>query len=209
MDLKEQRDQMVEHQIKKRGINNPKLLKVMKKIPRHLFVPKNMKSFAYEDRPLPIGNGQTISQPYMVAIMTDILELKGNEKILEIGAGSGYQAAILSKLSKKVISVERVQDLAHKTRKLLKENKYKNVTVIHGDGTKGYAKQAPYDVIIITAATPKIPRILIDQLADKGRIIAPVGPEYHQELIRIKKIGNKLKEECFGGCIFVPLIRDE
>ena len=200
---------MVEYQILNRGILNEKLLNAMKEIPRHVFVPESMRTAAYNDNPLPIGYGQTISQPYMVALMTDILELKGDEKVLEIGGGSGYQAAILSKLAKKVVTIERVKELAERTKKLLKKHNYNNVKIIHGDGTKGYEQEAPYNAIIITAATPKIPDKLIEQLADDGRIVAPVGPRWHQELVRVKKINGKLEEEYFGGCIFVPLIGDD
>jgi protein-L-isoaspartate(D-aspartate) O-methyltransferase len=140
--------------------------------------------------------------------MTELLELRGNEKVLEIGAGSGYQAAILSKLAKKVITIERVKELAERTKKLLREKGYKNVTVVHGDGTKGYSQEAPYDAIIITAAAEKIPEKLIEQLADNGRLVAPVGPSYDQELVRVKKRNGKLEEDYHGGVIFVPLIAD-
>ena len=209
MDYKKMREHMVESQIMNRGILNEKLLNIMKKVPRHVFVPGSLKPSAYDDNPIPIGYGQTISQPYMVALMTDLLELKGDEKVLEIGAGSGYQAAILSGLAKSLVTVERVKELADRTKKLLKHEGYDNVLVVHGDGTKGYEKEAPYDAVMITAATPKIPKDLFGQLADGGRLVAPVGPRYHQELIRVKKIENTLKKEYFGGCIFVPLIPDD
>ena len=209
MDYKKLCEDMVEYQILNRGILNKKLLAVMKTIPRHLFVSESMKASAYDDNPLPIGYGQTISQPYMVALMTDILEIKDSDKVLEVGAGSGYQAAILSRLAKKVVTVERVKELVDRTKKLLKKYKYNNVKVIHDDGTKGYDKEAPYNAIIITAATPTIPKKLLEQLAENGKLVAPVGPRYHQELIRVKKVKGKLEEEYFGGCIFVPLIPDE
>lgn len=209
MDYKKMREHMVESQIMNRGILNEKLLNIMKKVPRHVFVPGSLKPSAYDDNPIPIGYGQTISQPYMVALMTDLLELKGDEKVLEIGAGSGYQAAILSGLAKSLVTVERVKELADRTKKLLKHEGYDNVLVVHGDGTKGYEKEAPYDAVMITAATPKIPKDLFGQLADGGRIVAPVGPRYHQELIRVEKVEGKLKKEYFGGCIFVPLIPDD
>lgn len=210
MDYEKARKEMVEYQIMNRGILNEKLLDVMKEIPRHVFVPKAVQRGAYDDHPLPIGHGQTISQPYMVALMTNILELKGDENVLEIGTGSGYQAAILSRLAKKVYTIERVKELADKTSRLLKEHNYNNVTVIHGDGTRGYAPEAPYNAIIVTAATPSIPFSLLEQLAEGGRIIAPVGPRHHQELVRIKKVAkDKLETEQFGGCIFVPLIFDD
>jgi len=200
---------MIEFHLKGRDVSDIRVLKVMEIIPRQDFVPASLKSSAYDDNPLPVGYGQTISQPYIVAIMTELLELKGDEKVLEVGAGSGYQAAILSKLAKKVIGVERVKELAERTKVFLKKKGYKNVTLIHGDGTKGYAKQAPYDAIIITAATPKVPEVLFEQLADNGRLVAPVGPSYHQELIRYKKVKGKLEKDYFGGCIFVPLIFDD
>jgi len=199
-------EHMLKHQIEARGIIDKRLLKAMRSIPRHLFVPDDMKDSAYDDNPLPIGSGQTISQPYIVALMTELLELKGNEKVLEIGAGSGYQAAILSKLAKKVITVERIDELAQRTKKLLEKNNYNNVIVIHGDGTKGYEKEAPYDAIIVTAAAESIPKALIEQLGEGGRLVAPVGPSYHQELVRMRKIKGKLETDYHGGCIFVPLI---
>jgi protein-L-isoaspartate(D-aspartate) O-methyltransferase len=206
MNYSKQRSEMVKGQIEERGIVDKRVLKVMREIHREDFVPENMRESAYDDNPLPIGNGQTISQPYIVAEMTELLELRGNEKVLEIGTGSGYQAAILSRLAKKVITIERVKELAEKTGKLLQKKGYKNVEVVFGDGTKGYAKEAPYDAIIVTAAAEKIPKKLIEQLAEGGRLVAPVGPRYHQELIRIIKRNGKLEEDYHGGVIFVPLI---
>jgi protein-L-isoaspartate(D-aspartate) O-methyltransferase len=209
MEYDKLRNDMVKSQIEARGIVDQRVLKAMQAIPRELFVPDNMKASAYDDNPLPIGKGQTISQPYIVALMTELLELKGDEKVLEIGAGSGYQAAILSKLTKKIITVERVKELAQRTKKLLGKNGYDNITVLHGDGTKGYEKEAPYDAIIITAAAQKIPKKLIEQLANNGRLVAPIGPRYHQELVRIRKRNNVLEEDYHGGVIFVPLIGDD
>ncbi len=206
MDYSKLRSQMVKEQIEERGIVDRRVLKVMGDLPREDFVPESMKASAYDDNPLPIGNGQTISQPYIVAEMTELLMLKGNENVLEIGTGSGYQAAILSKLVKRVITVERVKELAEKTGDLLQKKGYGNVEVVFGDGTKGYAKEAPYDAIIVTAAAEKIPKKLIEQLAGGGRLVAPVGPRYHQELIRIIKRNGKLEEDYHGGVIFVPLI---
>ena len=208
MDYSKQRSEMVKEQIAERGIVDRRVLKAMQEVPREDFVPENMKASAYDDNPLPIGNGQTISQPYIVAEMTELLELKGNEKVLEIGTGSGYQAAILSKLAKKVITIERVKELADKTRKLLQKQGCANVEVVFGDGTKGYAAEAPYDAIIVTAAAEKIPNKLIEQLAENGRLVAPVGPRYAQELIRLRKRNGKLEEDYHGGVIFVPLIGD-
>lgn len=206
MGFSELRKQIVKEQIEERGIVDIRVLKAMKDIPREDFVPESMKTSAYDDNPLPIGNGQTISQPYIVAEMTELLELKGDEKVLEIGTGSGYQAAILSKLAKKVITIERVKELADKTRKLLQKQGYANVKVVFGDGTRGYATEAPYDAIIVTAAAEKIPKKLIGQLAEGGRLVAPVGPRHAQELIRLRKRNGKLEEDYHGGVIFVPLI---
>jgi protein-L-isoaspartate(D-aspartate) O-methyltransferase len=206
MDYSKQRSEMVKEQIEERGIVDRRVLKVMREISREDFVPDGMKASAYDDNPLPIGNGQTISQPYIVAEMTELLMLKGDEKVLEIGTGSGYQAAILSKLVKRVITIERVKELADRTSTLLQKQGYKNVEVVFGDGTKGFAKEAPYDAIIITAAAEKVPRKLIEQLADNGRLVAPVGPSFHQELIRIRKRKGGLEEDYHGGVIFVPLI---
>jgi protein-L-isoaspartate(D-aspartate) O-methyltransferase len=209
MDYSKLRNDMVKSQIEERGILDQRVLKAMREIPRELFVPENMKASAYDDNPLPIGKGQTISQPYIVALMTELLELRGNEKVLEIGAGSGYQAAILSKLAKQVISVERIKELAQRTKKLLRKYGCKNITVLHGDGTKGYLQEAPYDAIIITAAAENVPKKLIEQLANNGRLVAPIGPRYHQELVRIRKRNGVLEEDYHGGVIFVPLIGDE
>jgi protein-L-isoaspartate(D-aspartate) O-methyltransferase len=203
------RKQMVKEDIEARGIIDKRVLKVMRKIPRELFVPESLRICAYDDNPLPIGQDQTISQPYIVAEMTELLELKGEEKVLEIGTGSGYQAAILSKLAKKVVTIERIEGLAKKTEELLRKYGYRNVTVIHGDGTKGYAKEAPYDAIIVTAAAENVSEKLIEQLADNGRLVAPLGPAYHQKLVRIRKTNGELKEDYHGGVIFVPLIGED
>jgi protein-L-isoaspartate(D-aspartate) O-methyltransferase len=197
---------MVEVQLMARGISDKRLLEVMEKIPRHLFVPDNIKEYAYDDSALPIGEGQTISQPYMVTIMTELLELKGTEKVLEVGTGSGYQAAILSSLCKKVISVERIKPLADKSAKLLAELGYNNVEVVVGDGTEGYEPESPYDGIIVTAACPDIPDPLIRQLKEGGRLILPVGERYSQTLIIVRKEGGKIETEQSIGCVFVPLI---
>jgi len=209
MDYKKLRSDMVKYQIEKRGVIDKKVLSAVRKVPRHLFVSKEMKDYAHDDNPLSIGYEQTISQPYIVALMTELLELKGKEKVLEIGTGSGYQAAILSKLARKVISVERIKELAEKAKKLFKKYKYNNILVVQGDGTKGYAKEAPYDAIIVTAAAESIPKALTEQLGEGGRLVAPIGPSFSQELVRMKKIKGKLETDYHGGCTFVPLIGDE
>lgn len=197
---------MVDYQLIARGIKNERVLAAMRKVPRHLFVPEFIRHSAYDDMALPIGDDQTISQPYMVAIMTEFLELKGDEKVLEVGTGSGYQAAILAELSKEVYSIERIPSLADEARRRLTELGYENVYVIVGDGTKGLAEKAPFDRIIITAAAPKIPEPLINQLKDGGIIIAPVGERFSQILIKGKKEKEIIIEEHHTPCVFVPLV---
>jgi protein-L-isoaspartate(D-aspartate) O-methyltransferase len=202
----EERSRMVEHQIRARGITNPRLLAAMREIPRHLFIPSPYNTSAYEDAPLPIGNGQTISQPYIVALMTELLDPRPEDRILEIGAGSGYQAAILSRLVKHVTTIERIPGVADLARRNLEELGLENISIIVGDGTLGYPGNAPYDGIIITAATPEIPRPLIDQLAIGGILVAPVGSRDLQELVTITRTGNGLERSAHGGVRFVPLI---
>ncbi|RLA64547.1 MAG: protein-L-isoaspartate(D-aspartate) O-methyltransferase [Epsilonproteobacteria bacterium] len=180
-----QRQQMIEV-IKDYGVKNKSLIKVMNKIPRHLFVPSHLKSKSYSNRPLPIGLGQTISQPFIVAYMTNQLKVNKNHRVLEIGTGSGYQAAVLGELVKEVFTIEIVTGLCIRSRKLLKKLNYKNIKVYCGDGYNGWPKYAPFDRIILTAAPPHIPQLLIDQLALNGLLIAPVGVG-HQQIIKITK----------------------
>jgi protein-L-isoaspartate(D-aspartate) O-methyltransferase len=201
-----QRRQMVALQIRARGVRNERVLAAMEKVPRHLFVPENMKREAYDDRPLPIGDGQTISQPYIVALMTDLLDPHVGDRILEIGAGSGYQAAILSELASEVISIERIPAVAARARRNLSTAGIRPVDVVVGDGTLGYPKKAPYQGILVTAGTPEIPPPLIAQLADGGRLVAPVGPHGIQELVRLVREGERIRRETHGGVVFVPLI---
>jgi protein-L-isoaspartate(D-aspartate) O-methyltransferase len=202
----DERSRMVEYQIAARGIHDKHVLSAMKEIPRHLFVPPPYDKSAYEDCPLPIGNGQTISQPYIVALMTELLALQPTDNVLEIGTGCGYQVAVLATLVRKVTSIERIPEVARLAKANLAAIGIKNVDVIVGDGTLGYPQNAPYEGIIITAATPSVPRPLIEQLAERGRLIAPVGGRDIQELIRIIKKGGSLTEEHHGGVRFVPLI---
>jgi protein-L-isoaspartate(D-aspartate) O-methyltransferase len=202
----EERLRMVRDQIEARGVEDRRVLDSMREIPRHLFIPAELQAAAYHDRPLPIGSGQTISQPYIVGVMTSLLELNEDDTVLEIGAGSGYQAAILSKLARTVVTVERLPEIAEKAKDLLYRLGVFNVKVIEGDGTLGYAPDAPYDGIIITAASPDIPEPLIDQLADEGRLVAPVGSRDLQQLVRITKQGARISRENFGGVVFVPLL---
>jgi protein-L-isoaspartate(D-aspartate) O-methyltransferase len=202
----QERLEMVERQIRARGVSNPAVLTAMSEVPRHLFVPPGYERVAYQDRPLPIGEGQTISQPYIVALMTELLELKAQDRVLEIGTGSGYQAALLADIVDSVISIERLPKVAAQAEGNLARAGITNVRVIVGDGTKGYPPEAPYDAIIITAATPKIPEPLIEQLAIGGRLVAPVGPADCQDLIKVVKQEGRVDWTTLGGVCFVPLI---
>lgn len=197
---------MVAEQIERRGIRDARVLEAFRKVPRHLFVPQHLQSFAYDDRPLVIGYGQTISQPYMVAIMTELLNVEPNMKVLEVGTGSGYQAAILAELGAEVHSIERIPELAQNAQETLEKLGYKNVKIHVGDGSKGLPGEAPFDRIIITAACPKVPPPLIEQLREGGILVAPVGDRWLQQLIRIIKNKNKIETEYHGGCMFVPLV---
>ena len=197
---------MVERQIEARGIRNPRVLAAMQEIPRHVFIPPPYDQSAYDDNPLPIGNGQTISQPYIVALMTELLHPDPSDNVLEIGAGCGYQAAILSRLVHRLTTIERKPAVATLARNNLASSGIQNVEVIEGDGTQGYPQNAPYDGIIVTAATPEIPKTLTDQLADGGRLVAPVGGRDIQELVTLEKQGDLLIPEHHGGVRFVHLI---
>jgi len=197
---------MVEQQIQSRSISDPRILSAMREVPRHLFVPPPYDQSAYDDCPLPIGNGQSISQPFIVALMTKLLMTQAGDHILEIGTGCGYQAAILGVLVRQVTTIERIPAVADLARKNLATLHYDNVEVIDGDGTLGYPLYAPYNGIIITAAAPKTPTPLIDQLVENGRIVAPVGSRDLQELVVITKQGEFVTREYHGGVRFVPLI---
>ena len=206
IDFPKARLKMVEEQIISRGIKDAKLIAAMKKIPRHLFVEEALQNQAYSDHPLPIGEKQTISQPYMVALMTEALLLTGKERVLEVGTGSGYQTAIVAELSEKVFSVERIRPLAIRARKLLYELGYFNVEIKIFDGTFGWMQESPFDAILVTAGSPNIPQPLIDQLATGGRLVIPVGDASVQDLFRVTKTGEGVKKEDLGGCRFVKLI---
>jgi protein-L-isoaspartate(D-aspartate) O-methyltransferase len=194
---------MVREQIEARGVKNRAVLESMRNVPRHLFIPENLRMEAYEDEPVPIGFGQTISQPYIVALMTELLELNSDSKVLEVGTGSGYQAAILSTLADSVFSIEIIPGLATAADSILKELNYK-VEVKCGDGYRGWPEHAPFDAIIVTAAPEKIPQPLIEQLAENGRLVIPVG-SYYQELKLIRKIDGKLIETNIAPVRFVPM----
>jgi protein-L-isoaspartate(D-aspartate) O-methyltransferase len=206
MDFDQLRAEMVNEQLITRGITDKRVLDAFRKVPRHLFIPENLRNSAYDDCALPIGSGQTISQPYMVAIMTEKLEIKGPEKVLEVGTGSGYQAAILAELAQKVVSIERHASLSENAQKILLELGYTNVEMRIGDGTEGFVQEAPFDTIIVTAACPAPPPPLIDQLAEGGRLVLPVGDRYLQNLTIIRKIKGKIETESSIGCMFVPLL---
>jgi protein-L-isoaspartate(D-aspartate) O-methyltransferase len=206
IDFPKARLKMVEEQIVSRGIKDAKLIAAMKKIPRHLFIEEALQNQAYNDHPLPIGEKQTISQPYMVALMTEALLLTGKEKVLEIGTGSGYQTAIVAELSEKVFSVERIRPLAIRARKLLYELGYFNVEIKIFDGTFGWIQESPFDAIVVTAGSPDIPQPLIDQLAIGGKLVIPVGDAFVQDLFRVTKTEEGVKKENLGGCRFVKLI---
>jgi len=201
------RQQMVDTQIVKRGIRDKKVIEAMRKVPRHLFIDNALWPQAYEDHPLPIGEKQTISQPYIVALMTEALELKENDKVLEIGTGSGYQTAILAELAEKVYSIERLPNIAKNARKILDRLNYKNVMISIRDGTEGWSEFAPFDAIIVTAAAPHIPRPLFEQLKIGGRMVIPIGGEFSQDLMVYTKTDEEATDvENLGGCRFVKLI---
>ena len=202
------RELMVKNQIEARGVKDPGVLKAMRSIERHKFVPDHHITSAYEDHPLPIGYGQTISQPYIVALMTELCGLKGDEKVLEIGTGSGYQAAVLSLLADEVYSIEIIDRLGKSAALRLKNLGYKNVEVRVGDGYAGWPEKAPFDVIILTASPPEIPTALIDQLKDGGVLVAPVG-DFHQELVKIEKRDGKIQRKTVTYVRFVPMVHGD
>ncbi len=206
MDYQKLREDMVAHQLIPRGIKDKRVLDAMKRVPRHLFAGASNLHSAYDDMALPIGEGQTISQPYMVAIMTQLLMLKGTEAVLEIGTGSGYQGAVLAELAKEVYTIERVASLADRAAETFRSLSYTNIHVKAGDGTLGWPEEAPFDRIIITAASPKVPDPLIDQLGMNGILVIPVGSRFSQQLLKITKTEKRLIEEYHTPCVFVPLI---
>ncbi len=197
---------MVEEQLIRRQICDQRVLNAFYKVARHKFVPEEELDNAYGDFPLPIGENQTISQPYIVALMTELLELSGKEKILEIGTGSGYQSAILAELAKEVYSVERIRVLSEKAQKLLKESGYKNIFLKVSDGTLGWKEEAPFDRIILTGYCPEIPAGLVEQLSDPGKIIVPLGDTFNQILTLAEKKNRILTYKSIAQCVFVPLV---
>ncbi|MCX5715928.1 MAG: protein-L-isoaspartate(D-aspartate) O-methyltransferase [Candidatus Omnitrophica bacterium] len=209
MAYESERGAMVNEQLVPRGIGDKEVLAAFRKVPRHEFVPRSLLKDAYGDYPLPIGEGQTISQPYMVALMTECLGLSGVEKTLEIGTGSGYQTAILAELAKTVYSVERFQGLSETAAEHLNSLGYKNVHLKAGDGTLGWKEFAPYDRILVTAGAPDVPKSLLSQLKENGRLVIPLGSAFSQVLMIVEKKSGKFFYKEMGGCVFVPLVGKE
>jgi protein-L-isoaspartate(D-aspartate) O-methyltransferase len=205
----EQRKRMVEEQLRSRGIRDPRLLAAMAKVPREVFIASEDFGRAYDDHPLPIGGGQTVSQPYMVAVMVAALQPRPSDRVLEVGAGTGYEAAILGELAAEVWTIERHQDLADKAREILSKLGYLNVHVVAGDGSVGLAEQAPFDGILVAAAAPKISDSLLAQLADGGRMVVPVGSRFEQLVQLVRKIGGEMAVSSLDACRFVPLVGKE
>lgn len=205
-DFKKLRQQMVEYQLRARGIKDNRVLNAMETVPRHLFIDENLWDRAYDDCAIPIDEGQTISQPYMVAIMTELLELRGDEKVLEVGTGSGYQSAVLSMLSGEVFTVERIKSLTLKSEERFKTLGYTNIHVVISDGTLGLPDEAPFDGIIVTAAAPEIPEAYIRQLNMGGRLVIPVGSRFSQILYQVKKTASGISTIVSTPCVFVPLV---
>lgn len=203
------RTRMVTEQLVRRGIREERVLQAMRKVPRHLFVDETLRFRAYDDSPLPIGEGQTMSQPYMVALMTEALALQGQERILEVGTGSGYQTAILAELVPQVWSIERLAGLADRAARVLKGLGYSNITLRVGDGSLGWPEEAPFDAILVTAGSPDVPPALLAQLADKGRLVIPVGDAHSQVLKQIVRNGESYSLTNLVGCTFVKLLGDQ
>ena len=199
------RAHMVTEQLEAQGVDDARILAAMRQVPRHEFVPPGLQRFAYDDRPLSIGSGQTISQPYMVAVMTVVLRPASTDLVLEVGTGSGYQAAILAMLAREVVSIESVPELADAARATLARLGISNVAVIEGDGSAGFPERQPYDGIIVTAGAPRVPEPFRQQLADGGRLVVPVGTTSYQQVVVIQRHGERFDEEVREGCVFVPL----
>ena len=207
--FKEERERMVTYQIANKGVSDERVLDVMRKVPRHRFVAPDAAPYAYADSPIRIGSGQTISQPYIVALMTQLLDVQPDHRVLDVGTGSGYQAAILAELAAEVHSIERHPQLAESARETLEELGYENVQVHVGDGTQGYESAAPYDRIVVAAAGPSVPKALLDQLAPGGRLVIPVGPRYSQQLEVWERTGDQFNKSTNIPVVFVPLIGKE
>ena len=204
-----ERERMVAYQIANKGVKDAQVLAAMRKVPRHRFVPMDARPYAYADSPVRIGSGQTISQPFIVALMTDLLDVKPEHHVLDVGTGSGYQAAILGELAAEVTSIERHPELAESAQALLEELGYVNIQVVVGDGSQGYPPAAPYDRIVVAAAAPSVPQALLDQLSPQGRLVLPVGPRYSQRLEVWERQGEEFRKSSNLPVVFVPLIGEE
>ncbi|MDH7499298.1 MAG: protein-L-isoaspartate(D-aspartate) O-methyltransferase [candidate division NC10 bacterium] len=209
MDYEIARERMVTEQLIGRGIKDPRVLAAMRRVPRHLFVEEALAARAYGDYPLPIGEKQTISQPYMVALMTEALSLQPKDRVLDIGTGSGYQTAILAELCSKVFSIERIKILAERAERILSELGYSNYLIRVGDGSNGWKEEAPFEGIMVTAGAPRVPQALLDQLSEGGRLVIPIGDEFSQSLTKIVREGGEYRYSNLTGCIFVKLIGDQ
>lgn len=205
-EYRKRRELMVDRQIAARGVRDERVLYAMRTVPRHLFVPGARRDRAYDDTPLPLGEGQTISQPYMVAWMSELLELRGNETVLEVGTGSGYQAAVLGLIARRVYTIERIPSLAASAARLLEKLGIANVEVVEGDGSRGLPGHAPYGGILVAAGSPGVPQALVEQLDDGGRLVIPVGPSSMQMLTVITRKGDEIVTREAGSCVFVPLV---
>ena len=206
MAFETERARMIEEQLRARGISDERVLRAFARVPRHLFVPPELEAEAYEDHPLAIGAGQTISQPYIVALMIQWLRLQGHERVLELGTGSGYQLALLAELALEVYSIERLPDLAAQAHQRLEQRGYRNDQISHGNGTLGWPEHGRYDCIVVSAGAPRIPEPLLAQLRPEGRLIIPVGNESSQLLTGVRKRGEKVEKEELAPCVFVPMI---
>jgi protein-L-isoaspartate(D-aspartate) O-methyltransferase len=205
VDLSEARERMVIEQLERRGIHDPRVLQAMREVERDRFIPAEYTEHAYDDGPLPIGSSQTISQPYIVALMSQVAALTGNERVLEIGTGSGYQAAVLARLAAQVYSIEAIPDLYHRAHAILTAIGAHNITLRCGDGSAGWPEEAPFDAILATAAMPGVARPLLHQLSQNGRLVAPIGEDELQSLVLIHKVNGSWQEEYFGECRFVRM----
>jgi protein-L-isoaspartate(D-aspartate) O-methyltransferase len=203
------REEMVRRQIEARGVRDSKVLAAMRKVPRHLFVSEALRHKAYEDYPLPIGEQQTISQPFIVAEMTQALDLTADDRVLEIGTGSGYQAAVLAEIAFRVYTIERIHNLYMRARRLFDELRYHNIVTRYSDGSLGWKEEGPFDAIMVTAGSPLVPEALVNQLTIGGRLVLPVGDQFAQELIKIVKSPTGVREQNLGGCRFVKLIGEQ
>ena len=206
MSFEEARERMIEGQLKARGVNDARLLEAFRKVPRHLFIPPEVQQEAYADHPLPIGAGQTISQPYIAALMVEQLRLKGHERVLEIGTGSGYQTAILAELALEIFSVERLPELLVSVRERLSAMGYLNIHLTTGNGSLGWSEHAPFDAILVSAAAPDVPAPLLEQLAEGGRMVLPIGSPHSQMLVTVEQRHGLTTQREIASCVFVPLI---